>query len=465
MSIEERPRGLVEEDELEEIEEIEEEPGTVSGDFISRRHQKLQQKNINAINSFLGKGRKYTGVFIMPRYYGELLTWSLHRLLAKEGWQVFKTLGYKSSEPVFIDVFTALDKCENLLMNGQMLTCKDSCRFIATIGINPRWRSSVQIEGPLSKKELINSFIDAMNRIAREQNFYRGKKISYDGRIHFLDLRSRYWDSVVLDENTKKDIKANTIDFQKKIRRWAEFGIPPKRGVLLAGEPGTGKTAICKALMAEAEGITCIAANPADLSADGYISELYDIAQDLAPSMVFVEDIDQIGQDRSDFPYSGGPALPSLLSILDGIEEKREIVTVATTNFLKKLDKALSQRPSRFDRIVIIPLPSLEHRKELVNLLCRKIPLDEATQSHIALRTNRCTPAQIQEIVYSMVIERDVLPSPDTETCLSFSSEEVENVIRKIKDRNERHMGFCMSATMNGNGLHGVDNDKTGITK
>ena len=72
---------------------------------------------------------------------------------------------------------------------------------------------------------------------------------------------------------------------------------------MLTGEPGTGKTVICKALMAEAEGITCITTSGYALDSDGYITELYELAEDLSPSIAL------IGQNRMEFGYQRGPAL------------------------------------------------------------------------------------------------------------------------------------------------------------
>ena len=327
--------------------EDEEEVGTL--DHRARRHEYLERKNRTTITRFLGRQKQWHAVGIMPRYYGELLAWSLQRYLEKEGWQVVRTLGYHSREPVYIDVHTDCDRCENLLIDGQVLLRKGEERGILTVDINLRWRNSILAEGPAAKKEQVDSFVNGVMSLAKEQNFYRGGKLEFAGRLRFLDVKERSWESIVLDAETKDEIRANTVDFLSRKDEWGRYGIPLKRGILLAGEPGTGKTAICKALMAEAEGITCITTNGYALDDDDYVTELYELAQDLSPSLVFIEDIDLIGHDRMEFGYMRGSALLSLLSVMDGIEEHQEIVTVATTNCLEALDKALSQRPSRFD--------------------------------------------------------------------------------------------------------------------
>jgi len=415
-------------------------------DRLIRRRQRLQRKNESNIDSFLGEGNRANAVAILPRYYGELLTWALQRYIEKEGWKVIRTLGYRGREPVYIDVNTDCDKRENLLMDSQLLVEKGDSHFIITVDINLQWRNSVQVEGPAKGRKEIEEFINGVKSIAREQNFYRGKKIEFAGRLRFLNVKNKSWDSIILDPRIKREIRANTIDFLNRRERWAQYGIPQKRGVLLAGEPGTGKTIICRALMAEADGMTCITTNAYGLSADEYITDLYELAQDLSPCIVFIEDIDLIGLNREEYHYQCGPALLSLLNILDGIEEKQEIVTVATTNNSEALDKAISQRPSRFDRVVKLSLPSLEERKELVGLLCQKIPIDEATQDYIAHSAEHCTPAQLQEIIFSLVIGCSDELSAGQSPYLKVGRDDIDSAISKVNGKNGHRLGFCASS-------------------
>lgn len=414
------------------------------------RHERQQRKNKSAINSFLGKGRRVSAVAIVPRYYGELLTWSFHRYIEKNQWKVITTLNYQLPEPVYIDVSTDYDKCENLLMNGQLLVEKDDCRLVVTVDVNPKWRGSVKVEGLAGKKKEVQDFVDGINAIGDQENIYRNKKIEFGVRLRFLDISPKSWDSIILDSGIKNEIRGNTINFLHKKKVWSNYGIPMKRGILLAGEPGIGKTIICKALMTEAEKITCIMTNAYGLVEEDYITELYELAQDLSPCIVFIEDIDLIGQNREEFGYRSGPALLALLAALDGVEEKGGIVTVATTNNLETLDKAIRQRPSRFDRVIKLSLPSLEERKELINLLCQKIPVDRPTQDYIAHKAEYCTPAQLQEIIFSLVIQHsDELPEPQS-TYLEVSKDDIEIAISKINGRNRHQIGFTIRNNHNG---------------
>ncbi|MFC2073054.1 AAA family ATPase [Chloroflexota bacterium] len=422
---------------LEALEEDEEEDEAVGPPvWREKQRRRLQQKNRTDINQFLGKSRRTNHVGILPRYYAELLTWALHRYLEREGWKITATLGYHGPEPVYVDVDTG-GETENLLMDGQMLIEKGDIRYTVTVDANPRRRGSVQLEGPLKKKKEMAGFIGGILDIVDKENFYQGKKIEFSGRIRFLDIKDRSWDSIVLESEVKHEINANTVDFLRRNDEWSKYGIPLKRGILLAGEPGTGKTIICKALMAEADGITCVTTNGYALDDDDYITELYELAEDLSPCIVFIEDIDLIGQSRMEFGYQRGSALLSLLSVMDGVEEQQEVVTIATTNCLETLDKALSERPSRFDRVIKLSRPSIEQRIELISRLCEKIPLDDDIQEYIAGKTENCTPAQLQEIIYSLVIQYSAAQSE-----LLVNKADVDRAISRINNKNRHRLGF-----------------------
>ena len=425
---------------LDSIDEEDEIPSYLS--WRRKERQGIRRKNQAVIDEFLGTENRTNEVGIVPTYYAELLIWALDRYIKREGWQVNDALGYREPEPFYVDVNTDYDKRENLLMRGQLLIEKDDAHFVVTVDVMPRYHATIQVHGPVKQKDRIKAFVDGVMLIAGEENFYRGKKVEFAERIRFLNVEGKSWHGIIVDRDTKLEVKANTVEFLRRGKRWRGFGIPQKRGVLLAGEPGTGKTLICKALMAEADGITCIITSAYSLSADEYITELYEMAQDLSPCIVFIEDIDLIGLNREEYHYQHGPALLSLLNVLDGVETKHEIVTVATTNNWEALDRAISHRPSRFDRVIKLSLPSLEERRELVDLLCRKIPMDMRTQDYIASKAEGCTPAQLQEIVYGLAIEYRDESSQAPSLCLDIGSHDIDLAISRINGRNRRRLGF-----------------------
>jgi len=415
----------------------------------SRREHRMRLRN-SIVSRFLEKKELADAAVIESRYYGELLAWALQRHIEADGWKIVSTVGYQVPKPQYINVDTGCRERENVLRDGTVFIEKKGDRFAVTVDANLRSSSAVVVTGPSHRKEEVDKFADGVRAIVKEQNFYRGKKLEFGHRIRFLNLPGRMWGNLVLDADMKDDIWANTLGFLANRRHLAQYGIPIKRGVLLVGEPGTGKTLACKALLAEAIGITCLVANINVLDEPAYMWELYELAQDLSPCMVFIEDVDLIAQEREAFGYSRGSALLTLLSVLDGVEECEGVITIATTNCQETLDKAISKRPSRFDRVINFQWPSLQHRKELISLLRRKIPLDESVQCYLALKTENFTPAQIQEVIYTLVIGHCQSNNGDKQDILEFGTEEVDCAISKISGRNKRRLGFTVRDNHNG---------------
>ena len=131
-----------------------------------------------------------------------------------------------------------------------------------------------------------------------------------------------------------------------------------------------------------------------------------------------------------------------LLAEMDGISEKTAIVTIATSNSLETLDKALRDRPSRFDRVFKITNPSREQRMEMIERMSEKIPLSEPVKEYIANATNGYTPAHLQEVLHVMVIAQDNI----AENKIDFTKSDVELVIALINFKQTARIGFNLPA-------------------
>ena len=160
------------------------------------------------------------------------------------------------------------------------------------------------------------------------------------------------------------------------------FGIEPPKGVLLVGPPGCGKTMLAKAVASSTD-CAFIRLVGSEL-AQKYIGEggrmvreLFDLAREKAPSIVFIDEIDAIGAKRLDTATSGDRevqrTLMQLLAELDGFDSLDDVKLISATNRPDILDEALL-RPGRFDRIIEIPLPDDEGRKCILNLHLAKMP-------------------------------------------------------------------------------------------
>ncbi|MDY6918438.1 MAG: ATP-binding protein [Chloroflexota bacterium] len=419
---------------------------TLEEHFLSARrdHERQQARTVARI---LGVDRTATVSVIVPEYYGELLAWALHRYIGDGGWGTVNTIGYRSPRPMYIDVDTGDGQRVNVLRDGTIFLERDALRLAVTASISRNDLAQVIVTGPADVEEQVRSFAGGVESTARDHNFYRGRNVVFTRYLKFIDVPEISWEDIVLDDDAVNEAWSNTVAFLRNRERLARYGLPAKRGLLLVGKPGTGKTLLCKALMSDSAGITCLLAQTRNFHIDDYAVYLYEVAQDLAPCIVFIEDIDLIARDRIEWGYDGSSALETLLSVLDGMEETREIVTVATTNHLETLDRAIGARPSRFDRVIEVPCPSPEQRRMLVASLCRRIPLDERVQARIAARTEGFTPAQIQEVLYTLAIGFGQDGDDDGTPPLAVSVEQVDRAISGVRGGNRHPIGFPLGAS------------------
>jgi len=174
-------------------------------------------------------------------------------------------------------------------------------------------------------------------------------------------------------EGVKREI-TEVVDFLKHPDRFAEIGARIPKGVLLVGPPGTGKTLIAKAVAGEA-GVPFLSVTGSDFMemfvgvGASRVRDLFESARKLGKAIIFIDEIDSIGRKRG-AGLGGGhdereQTLNQMLAEMDGFEPTEGIVMMAATNRPDILDPALL-RPGRFDRQVIVPLPELEDRKQIL---------------------------------------------------------------------------------------------------
>ncbi|WP_319580469.1 proteasome-activating nucleotidase [uncultured Methanospirillum sp.] len=165
---------------------------------------------------------------------------------------------------------------------------------------------------------------------------------------------------------------------------FANIGITPPKGVLLYGPPGTGKTLLAKAVAHETHAAflhTVGSELVQKYIGEGarLVRELFDLAKEKAPSIVFIDEIDAIGASRTEAMTSGDRevqrTLMQLLAAMDGFEQRGDVKIIGATNRIDILDAALL-RPGRFDRIIEIPLPDTEGRFAILQVHTRAMNID-----------------------------------------------------------------------------------------
>lgn len=193
-----------------------------------------------------------------------------------------------------------------------------------------------------------------------------------------------------------------------KPEAFEKMGLTPPKGVLLTGPPGTGKTMLAKAI-ANSTSATFLGLVGSEL-AQKYIGEggrlvreLFDLAKEKAPAIIFIDEIDSIGSKRLDSSTSGDRevqrTLMQLLSEMDGFESTQNVKIIAATNRPELLDKALL-RPGRFDRIIEIGLPDSSARNKILKILTKNMPLSKSINlTQIANKTEGFSGAELKALV------------------------------------------------------------------
>jgi len=156
------------------------------------------------------------------------------------------------------------------------------------------------------------------------------------------------------------------------------FGVEPPKGVLLHGPPGTGKTLLAKAVANESGAyfINIGASHLPVHDAEKRLREIFSEAEQHAPSIIFIDEIDTIAPKREEsFNPDDRRIVGVLLELMDGMKERRQVIVMAATNRPNALDLAL-RRPGRFDREIEIPIPNEEGRVEILQIHARYMPLE-----------------------------------------------------------------------------------------
>ena len=180
--------------------------------------------------------------------------------------------------------------------------------------------------------------------------------------------------------DSEKQELMEIVDFLKDGKKFRDVGARVPRGILLSGEPGTGKTLLARAIAGEAN-VPFFAASGSDFSGIivglgvAKIKEIFEMAKRNAPCILFIDEIDAIGQRRSTSSYNDQDreqTLNQLLIEMDGFANDTGIIVIGATNRADMLDPALL-RPGRFDRQVYIELPDLSGRREILDLYAKKV--------------------------------------------------------------------------------------------
>jgi len=249
-----------------------------------------------------------------------------------------------------------------------------------------------------ARKEFFEEFMALLLKADSEEPDPTGLPKIFCANGPDIELEDVAFDRVVLPEGMKQDIISSTEVFFKRTDAFNGIGVPSKRGFLLTGEPGNGKTLMCHALANHASknfkvrlATLCVNNN----TDNDDIRELYDWSSIHGPAMIFLEDVDTI-MTQTRVTRSG------FLNVLDGMRPERGVLTIATTNYPEKLDPALAHRPSRFDRVWRIPQPGDNEREIFLRKLFADMDADLCNT--VVRKTKGWSMAYVQELKATAIV-------------------------------------------------------------
>ncbi len=226
-----------------------------------------------------------------------------------------------------------------------------------------------------------------------------------------------YEDIGGLKEEVKKVREMIEIPL-KRPELFEKLGIAPPKGVLMHGPPGTGKTLLAKAVASESDAHFIAINGPEIMSkyvggSEENLREYFEEAEENSPSIIFIDELDAIAPKREE---TNGEAerrtVAQLLTLMDGLKSRGQVVVIGATNRPDSLDPAL-RRPGRFDREIEIGVPDTEERKEVLEIHTRNMPLaDDVDLDKIANTTHGFVGADLESLCKeaAMRVVRRILP-------------------------------------------------------
>jgi proteasome regulatory subunit len=279
-----------------------------------------------------------------------------------------------------------------------------------------------------------------------------GTKVAVNNALSIVRIVGNIFDSRVrvMELEESPDLTFNHVGgLQKEIEEvreaveypltkpgiFARVGVEPPKGILLYGPPGTGKTLIAKAVAHEAKA-TFIRMSGSELvhkyigEGAQLVRELFSLAREKAPTIVFIDEIDAVGSTRTNDGTSGSAevqrTLMQLLAEMDGFDNRGDVRIMAATNRVDMLDPALL-RPGRFDRVIAIPLPDKAGRRAILSIHSKKMTLLDVDLDRIVEMTENATGADLQAVCREagmMAVRREAT---------GVSQDDFEKAVRKVK--------------------------------
>ena len=295
-------------------------------------------------------------------------------------------------------------------------------------------QAELGIEIMAAEREVAESALREIEELMASHNAYRGRILVLSGSqwggigVEVQRLPAITREQIVLRQEILDRIERHTLAFSEHAEQLRASGRHLKRGLLLHGAPGTGKTLSVMYLSRLMPDRTVLLLTGESL---GAIGPACDMARELAPAMLVIEDVDLVAEERS----HGHPTtlLFELLNQMDGLNEDTDIVFVLTTNRPEAIEPALASRPGRIDLAVRMPLPDATGRNQLLELYAEGLELDVRDRDSFVAATDGTTPAFIREL-----LRRAALMSAERGTSPLVDDELLSCALKELRDSSDQ---------------------------
>jgi DNA polymerase III delta prime subunit len=311
----------------------------------------------------------------------------------------------------------------------------------------------------VAREELCGPLLADVRRLMVERSVFRGQLLSFGqseqafgasvSGIAFLERPAMSASDVVLPDGALERIERHVVGTARHRERLRAAGQHLKRGLLLYGPPGTGKTHTVRYLVSQVPEVTAIVLAG---NALGEVASATEFAHALEPSIVVIEDVDLIAEDR-ELSFGPQPLLFTLLDAIDGLTSEADISFVLTTNRVDLLEAALVQRPGRVDLAVEIPRPDAAARRRLVDLYAAGLPLSGTALAATADRTDGTTASFFKELFRRVVLTAAVQDGEVTDELLG-------DVLDEMLDDAERLTRSLLGSAGPGDDLESAVDDE-----
>jgi hypothetical protein len=261
--------------------------------------------------------------------------------------------------------------------------------------------------------------------------------------IYHYDPKACYWQkygkvqkrneaTLILNESDKYKLLDDITKFTDDEKSYEKYGMPYKRNYLFHGKPGTGKTSLVNVIANKTERSIYIISFDSDLTDTAFYNAVNDI--NIKKAILLLEDIDCIFQDRSTNMNNSRISFSALLNILDGVTRTKGLITIVTTNYVKKLDPAL-MRPGRIDMMIEFNIISLEQITGLLKLYDISLREKELKEITKICQSNELTPAVLAGFMF-----RNRGTGLNTSNYIKLFKKYLEEIDVALVKHNYRHM-------------------------